>query len=173
MSTPNIPIGSNFLTDPFIGPAIGIDTARTLYHAAMMYDGIHVDEHRENMLFSLGEIGLLMGEYYGMRAYVDTSLDNPTDTKATGILVSVLLFVNGPIIFKSYYQYKGFLPRTSKIVDAIANASIIALLFSRQIISTQMITNVSACNSKNKASADCPAPSPIKPYSFNFLSPFS
>lgn len=169
----DVPLGSNFLTDPFIGTAIGIDTARTVYHAAMMYDGIHVDEHRENMLFGLGEIGLLMGEYYGMRAYIDESLDNPANSKRTGILVSVLLFVNGPIIFKSYYQYKGFLPMTSKIVDAIANASIIALLFSRQIISTQMVANATVCNAKDEKPADCPAPSPIKPYSFNFLSPFS
>jgi hypothetical protein len=181
MAKPNIPVGSNFLTDPFIGSAIGIDAARALYHAAMMYDGIHIDEHKTYLLFTLAEMGILIGEYFGARAYVDSSLEyiasiqrKADDTallnKTLAILSSRVLFVNGFVVAKGLYQYKGFLPTRDKIIDVVADTSIVALLLSRQIVSSGMTTELIKCARQPTASG-CPAASPMKPYSLKFFVP--
>jgi hypothetical protein len=183
---PNIPIGSNFLTDPLIGPAIGIDAVRGLYHAALAYNGVDAEEHKKHMYLSLAEIALLIGDYFAGRAEVDAllqeaeakkvdeSVRNKTGLgKGGGIMVARVLFVDIPILIKTYYQARySFLPMKDKTVDLVADLSVLSLLVARQAISSEMTTNAMICNSTSGSSnSHCPVPSPMKPFSFNFLSP--
>jgi hypothetical protein len=174
MAMINVPVGSNFITDYFIGSAIAVDGARSLYHLTKMYNlRNQLPERQRHIIYSFAEIGLLIGNYFAIRKYADKELesefikgkDGSRSSEARGIFFANMFLVYAPMLMKSALQYSDGLPTQDKVIDLVADLSILGLVVTRQIITDRMITNVALCNSANR-SADCPAAPVINPYSF-------
>lgn len=170
----DIPVGSNYLTDPLLGPALAVDTARVLYHMAAMYNtGAQLPEHQRHLIYSLAGMGLVIGDYFAVRRYVDKQLESDvvsnkgskTSSEADGIFTASIFFIYTPLLFRGFVNYRDNLPITDKIVDLVADVAVFGLVLSRQVITTQMLTNVTLCNSSFSKPANCPAPSVMKPFS--------
>lgn len=172
----DVPVGSNFITDYFIGSAIAVDGARSLYHLTKMYNiRNQLAERQRHILFSFGEIGLLIGNYFAVRKYVDSKVEiyqestfKSSSPEANAILFANIAFIYTPLVIKSILQYRDDLPTQDKIIDLIADISIIGLMAARQTITDEMIKNFGLCSSGNVSirPADCPAPSVMNAYSF-------
>lgn len=163
----NLPVGSNYISDKLIGPALAIDTARLLYHLEEMYTtGARLPTHQLHIVYTLAGMGLVVGDYFAVRRYVDKQLESDfvnnkgskTSSEADGVFITSILFIYTPLLFKAVLQYRNDLPLRDKIVDLVADLSVFGLILSRQIITNQMITNTALCNSSSDKAEGCPAP---------------